>query len=147
MDNHGGCAKEEVLCHPDKVRWDFGALVSLLLWDTVPSLYAEFYSRMHSVGETLAEYSRALIRLHQRIKGAAPTVAERLTLTVLRDGALKHRFVVGVRDEWVRHELRRLMLRSADIYFIVVRGRRCALCVGRRPMLRRCARWRRRLQL
>ena len=65
----GGCAKEEVLCHPDEVRLDFGALVSLLQrmfgpCETVTSLYAEFYSRMQSLGETLAEYSRTLIRLH-----------------------------------------------------------------------------------
>ena len=66
------------------------------------------------MGETLAEFSRVLIRLHQRIEGAAPTVAERQALTVLGDGALKHQFVVGLRDEWVRHELRRLMWRSAE---------------------------------
>ena len=71
-----------MLRHPEEVRQDFGALVSLL-WrvfgtrETVTSLQAEFYARMQSVGETLAEYSRALIRLHQRIGGAAPTVAER----------------------------------------------------------------------
>ena len=58
----GGCAKEEVICHPDEVRRDFGALVSLLRqvfgpWETVKSQYAEFYSRMQSVGETLAEFS------------------------------------------------------------------------------------------
>ena len=29
------------------------------------------------MGETLAEYSRAPIQLHQRIEGAEPTVAER----------------------------------------------------------------------
>ena len=78
VDYLGGCAKEEVLC---EVRRDFGALVSLLrrMYDpceTVTSLYAEFYSRMQSVGEPLAENSRALIRLHQRIEGVAPTVAE-----------------------------------------------------------------------
>ena len=81
---------------------------------------------MQSLGETLAEHSRALIRLYQRIEGAAPTMAERQTMVVLGDGALKHQFVVGVRDEWVRHELRRLMLRSPDRSFIVVRGRRGA---------------------
>ena len=48
-------------------------------------------------------------------------------MAVLGDGALKHQFVVGVRDEWVRHELRRLMLRSADKPFIVVREE--ALCL------------------
>ena len=26
----GGCAKDEVICHPDDVHRDFGALVSLL---------------------------------------------------------------------------------------------------------------------
>ena len=80
---------------------------------------------MQSVGETLAEVSRALIRLYQRIEGVAPTVAERQALAVLGDGVLTHQFVVGVRGEWVRHELRRLMLKSADMSFIVVRGRRC----------------------
>ena len=132
VDYLGGSAKEEVLCHPDEVRRDFGALVSLLRrmfgpWETVTSLYADFYLRMLSVGETLAEFSRALIRLHQRIEGAAPTAAERQALAVLADGALKHQFVIGVRDEWVRHELRRLMLRLADKPFIVVRGE--ALCL------------------
>ena len=76
---------------------------------------------------TLAEFSRALTRLHQRIGSAAPTVAERQALAVLADGALKHQFVVGIRDEWVRHELRRLVLRSADRPFIVVREE--ALCL------------------
>ena len=52
---------------------------------------------MQSVGDTHAEFSRALIRLHQRIEGAAPTVAERQGLRVLVDGALKHQFVVGIR--------------------------------------------------
>ena len=49
-------------------------------------------------------------------------MTERQALTVYGDGALKHQFVVGVRDEWVRHELTRLMLRSADRPFNVVRG-------------------------
>ena len=97
--------------------------------ETVTSLYAEFYSRMQSEGETLAEYSRALIRLHQRIEGAAPTMAERQALAVLGDGALKHQFVVGVRDGWVRHELRWLVLRSPDRPFIVVREEAmCLMC-------------------
>ena len=134
VDYLGGCAKEEVLCHTEEVRRDVGALVSLLRrvfgpWETVTSLQAEFYARMQSVGETLAEYSRALIRLHQRIEGAAPTVTERQALAVLGDGALKHQFVVGVRKEWVRRELRRLMWRLADKPFIVVRGEAlCLLC-------------------
>ena len=134
VDYLGGCAKEEALCYPDEVRRDFGVLVSRLRrvfgpWETVTSLYADFYSRMQSVGETLAEFSRVLIRLHQRIEGAAPTIAERQALAVLADGALKHQFVVGVRDECVRYELRRLVLRLADKPFIIVREEAlCLLC-------------------
>ena len=46
-DYLGGCAKEEVLCHPYEVRGDFGTLVSLLRRvfgprGTVTSLCAEF---------------------------------------------------------------------------------------------------------
>ena len=127
VDYLGGCAKQEVLCHPDEVRRDFVALLSQLRrgfgpWETMTSLYAEFYSRMQSVGETLAESSRALIWLHQRKEGAALTVAEGQALAVIGDGALKHQFVVGVHDEWVRHELRRFMLRLAGRPFVVVRG-------------------------
>ena len=63
VDYLGGCAKQEVLYHPDEVRRDFGALVSLLRrvfgpWENVTSLYAELYSQMQPVGETLVEYSR-----------------------------------------------------------------------------------------
>ena len=65
-------------------------------WESVTSLQAEIYSRVQSMGETVAEYSRAIIRLHQRIEGAAPTVAERQALAVLGDRALKHQFVVGL---------------------------------------------------
>ena len=121
VDYLGGCAKEEALCYPDEVRRDFGVLVSRLRrvfgpWETVTSLYADFYSRMQSVGETLAEFSRVLIRLHQRIEGAAPTIAERQALAVLADGALKH-------------QLRRLVLRLADKPFIIVREEAlCLLC-------------------
>ena len=115
-------------------RKHYVALVSLLRrafgpWETVTSLYADFYSQMQSVGETLAEFSRALIRLHQRIEGTAPTVAERQALAVLADGALKHQFLVDVRTEWVRDELRRLVLRLADKPFIVVQEEAlCLLC-------------------
>ena len=151
IDYLGGDAKDEVLCRPDEVCRDFGALVSLLRrafgpLENVTSLYAEFYSRMQSEGETLAEYSRALIRLHQRIEGTAPTMADRQALAVLADGALKHQVVVGVRDEWVRDELRRLMLRLADRPFIVVREEAlCLMCeeearaVHMRPLVEKAA--------
>ena len=48
------------------------------------------------MGETLAEFSRALIRLDERIEGTAPMVAVRQALAVIDDGVLKHQLVVGV---------------------------------------------------
>ena len=73
-------------------------------------------------------------------------MAERQALVVLGDGALEHQFVVGVRDGWVRHELRRLLLRSADIPFIVVREEAlCLMCeeearaVQMRPVVEKAA--------
>ena len=42
-------------------------------------------------------------------------------LVVLRDGALKHQFVLRVHEEWLRREPRSLLLRSANKAFIVVR--------------------------
>ena len=73
-------------------------------------------------------------------------MAERQALIVLGDGALKHQFVVGVRDGWVRHELRRLVLRSADRPFIVVReDALCLMCeeearaVQMRPVVEKAA--------
>ena len=48
FDYLGVCAKDKALCHSDEVGRDFGALVSLLWgvfgpWETVTSLYDEFY--------------------------------------------------------------------------------------------------------
>ena len=104
IDHLGGRARDEALCQPEEVRRDFGALVAALRrrfgpYETVGSLRGEFYARMQSEGETLAKYSRVLIRLYQRIEGAAPTVAQRQALVLLGDDALRHQFVVGVRDE------------------------------------------------
>ena len=86
----------------------------------------------------LAEYSRVIIRLYQRIEGAAPTVAQRQALAVLDDDALRHQFAVGVRDEWVRRELRWLMMESADKPSIVVREEAlCPMCEEDRVVLMR----------
>ena len=90
----GGCAREEVLCHPDAVQTDYGALVAMLKLhfaphETVHSLSAEFYSRMQLDGETLAEYSRVVMGLRNQMEKAAATEAEGHALALLRDTALK----------------------------------------------------------
>ena len=122
FDHLGGCAREEVLCHPDAVRNDYGALVALLKLhfaphETVHLLSAEFCARVQLPGETLAEYSRVLMGLRNRMEKAAATDVEGHALALLRDTALKYQFIEGVQEQSVRRELRRIAFHSADSPF------------------------------
>ena len=132
IDHLGGCAREEVLCHPDVERHDYGALVALLKLrcaphETVNSLSAEFYARVQLDGETLAEYSRVLVGLCNRMEKAVATEAEVQALALLRDTALKYQFIEGVQEQSVRRELRRIAFHSAGKPFYHMRNE--ALCL------------------
>ena len=72
LDHLGGCAKEEVLCHPLAMRQSVESLVALLRsrfgpLESVHSLHAAFHERMQLEGESLADYSGVLMRLHDRM--------------------------------------------------------------------------------
>ena len=124
FDHLGGCARDEVLCHPEAVRLNCESWVRLLtlrFGPTEPSLGTTFHARLQMDGETLADYSRVLMRLHSRMEKAAVTRAEEEALVLLRDNALKEQFVRGVKEHSVRHELRRITLGSADQSFLVMR--------------------------
>ena len=126
FDHLGGCAKEEVLCHPHAMRQSVESLTALLRsrfgpMETVPSLHAAFHARMQLEGESLADYSRVLMRLHDRMEKAAATLAEGQALALLRDNALKEQFAQGVRHQPVRQELRRLALASVGRPFFQMR--------------------------
>ena len=126
LDHLGGCAKEEVLCHPLAMRQSVESLVALLRsrfgpLESVHSLQAAFLERMQSEGESLADYSRVLMRLHVGMEQAATTLAEGQALALLRDNALKEQFAQGVRQQSVRQELRRLALASVGRPFYQMR--------------------------
>ena len=79
LDHLGGCAKEEVLCHPLATRQSMESLAALLRsrfgpLETVHSLHAAFHARMQLEGESLADYSRVLMILHDRMEKAAATL-------------------------------------------------------------------------
>ena len=64
----GGCAREEVLCQPERVRQDGKALVVLLLQrfgppETVHSLGTALQAQMQLESECLADYSWVLMQL------------------------------------------------------------------------------------
>ena len=87
--------------------------------------------------ESLADYSRVLMRLHSRMEKTAVTREEGEALSLPRDNALKEQFVRGVREQFVGQELRRIALNSARKSFLDMRDE--ALCLlrehddGRRP--------------
>lgn len=70
--NHlGGLARDEVKCNPE-VKGDYKALVKLLHQhfgadETVQSLQKTLYERNQNEEESLMDFSRALIRLYDRI--------------------------------------------------------------------------------
>ena len=55
----------------------------------MPSFSTTFHARMQLDGESLADYSRVLMRLHSRMGKAAVTRPEEGALVLLRDIALK----------------------------------------------------------
>ena len=90
----GGRATEEVLCQPERVRQDCKAMVALLLRrfgppETMHSLGTAFHARVQLVSERLADYSRVLMHLQNRMVQAAASEAESAALVLIRDNGLK----------------------------------------------------------
>ena len=79
------------------VQRDYEALV--VPHETMHSLSTEFHARVQLNGETLAEYSRVLMRLRNRMEKATATEEEGRALAHLRDTALKGQFIQGVREQ------------------------------------------------
>lgn len=126
LDFLGGVAKEEVLCTPTEDRDSFAQLSALLVKrfgapETVQSLTRALYSRTQLVGESLADFSRALIRLHDRMEHTAVNAQERDALNQLRESALKEQFCKGVRDMSIKRELRKLLYSQPDLSFSELR--------------------------
>ena len=61
--------------------------------ESLQSLSATFHSWTQKHGESLADFSRNLMRYYSRMEQAAPTVSKRKVLQFLRDTSLKEEFV------------------------------------------------------
>ena len=96
----------------DRVRKDLTALKRILRQhfgevETAQNLQKVLYERNQQEEESLMDYPRALIRIHDRILEVAAE-SERGALAALKDRVLIRQFVTGVRSQAVRLELRRL---------------------------------------
>ena len=119
FDHIGGCDREEVLCQPERVHQDCKELVALLLLrfgppEMLPSPSTALYGRMQLDSESLADNSRVLLQLHNRMERAAASDAEGAALVLLRENDLNEQFVRGVPEQSVHQELRRIAYHSAD---------------------------------
>ena len=116
IDHLGGAAKEEVLCASEAVKGDYVELTSLLRKrfgpaETLHSL------RVKQDGESLADYSRALMRLYSRMEKSAPKPEDLQALERLRDISLKGQFRKGVNNDSVSRDIERIEIREPDKTF------------------------------
>ena len=134
IDHLGGDARDEVLCSPPRERDTLPKLVGLLRRMMGPpvslaTLTSTLYARTQNEGESLAEYSRCLMRIHDQMEqSCGPRESEALRL--LRDGVLKEQFVKGVAELPVRRKLRRIQVERPELDFFQIQGT-CSLAISR----------------
>ena len=126
LDHLAGAAREEVMCLQDDKRHDFDEVVSTLklcfgYQETTQTLSSKFHNRQQQEGESLCDFSRALLRTYCRMMKSAGK-EDQAALTQLKDHALCDQFVNGARDASVRRELRRIQLDHGKSGFNVVRS-------------------------
>lgn len=115
VDHLAGAARDEVMCLSTEKRKDYAKIKGTLELcfksdENVQSLSMEFHNRKQGERESLADFSRALMRLYGKMEATAPTGEEGEALKKLRDRSLRDQFTGGAREAWVRRELRRIAL-------------------------------------
>lgn len=121
IEHLAGAAREEVMCLPEKDREIFQKIVDALqlcfgVEDSTQSLSTRFHNSHQHEGESLADFSRNLLRLYSRMETAAATQQDADALRHLRDRALRDQFARGAREAWVRRELRRIDLATTGSF-------------------------------
>lgn len=127
MDYLTGAAREEILCLSDEKRHDFDEMVQCLqlcfgYQETTQTLSCQFYNRVQRDGESLGDFSRALMRMYSKMEKAALTQADCQALSQLKDKTLCEQFANGVQETWMRRELRRIQIEHEGDGFTTVRA-------------------------
>lgn len=121
FDHLEGEAREEIRYRSDLERGDPDKIIKALrdlygCSQSYVALQEAFFSRKQQEGETLLEFSLALMGLLERVKNRAPQSILN-TETLLRD-----QFVEHVADSALRRELKQLVRRQPTISLLEVRG-------------------------
>ena len=125
LDHLKGPAREEILCLSSTERHDPELVIAVLKKhfgppETLQALSSVFHARTQLEGESLRDFSRALIRLYDRMEKVADC-AQKGALLDLKDAFLKEQFAKGARDHTVQLELKRLEIASEGKPFSVMR--------------------------
>ena len=130
MDHLEGPAKDEVSLRPYKERSTATQVLQILNDAFHPAntisasvLMRGLYNRSQSRTESLRDYSHALLKLFNKAVKADPKLATD------REEILKSIFELGVREELIRREIRKVRRDDNDITFIRLRDE-VALLVG-----------------
>ena len=115
------------MCLSDKGRQDYEEIVNCLqlcfgFQETTQTLSCQFYNRVQRDGESLGDFSRALLRIYSKMEKAAMTEDEAKAFSQLKDKTLCEQFVNGAQETWMRRELRRIHLEHEKDGFAVVRA-------------------------
>lgn len=121
FDHLEGEAREEVKYRPSVERGDPARIIAILqelygCSESYVALQEAFFSRKQHEGETLLEFSLALMSLMERVKQRAPTRMPNAEV-LLRD-----QFVEQVGDNTLRRELKQFVRRQPTATLLDVRG-------------------------
>ncbi|XP_062593160.1 uncharacterized protein LOC134254638 [Saccostrea cucullata] len=116
MDNLGGQAKDEIRLRPRMERNTSDKILDIIKdvfasTETLGALQQQFYQRDQKHGESLQNYSLALMKLLDKI------VAKDYKAVSDFDEMLKERFVEGIRDSSLRREIRRFSFEQKSMPF------------------------------
>lgn len=120
-DHLEGEAKEEIKYRPRVEREDPVRVLNILqelygCSQSYVTLQEEFFSRKQQEGETLQEFSHALMCLMERVGKKAPSAMPN------SDGLLRDQFVENVYDCALRRELKQLIRRQPNATLLEVRS-------------------------
>ena len=119
MDHLTGPAGQEVRFREPRTAVEALQIVRSVFGDvdTMGAAQEAFYTRIQQPGETLLDYSLALVKLFSKLSKRQPS------LSPLRNETLKGRFASGVRDISLQREMRRLELDDSRMSFWEFRDR------------------------
>lgn len=119
-DHLEGEARTEIKYRPREVREDFKQIISVLLElycssHSYVALQQNFFDRKQKEGESLQEYSHALMELMGKVLKANPNAVPN-SQVVLRD-----QFSENVQDHMLRRELKRLVRENTQLSLLDLR--------------------------